>query len=224
LYHISITRSTIGTWAWKRGAGGGKRASVTREQWNLKHDKGEHYIVRKSSRCNIREHKKIPRNTEKHNTCRRQAAPHAPREEARRRLRPMARGEKGRGRRRYPNRGRSGLHIVRGGGQPAQDVVRVSDMDGERNLSAPRGQKLPHVHPLRGGCLRGQLCQKAGAWPPRAPNSVTAARGIDADVLFCNVLSIIYRPSTGTCTGTSNATTTFLVFCKLVPVIWYEIM
>jgi hypothetical protein len=31
---------------------------------------------------------------------------------------------------------------VRGGEQPAQYVVRVSDMDGKRNLSAPGGQQL----------------------------------------------------------------------------------
>jgi hypothetical protein len=31
---------------------------------------------------------------------------------------------------------RSGLHAVCGGGQPAQDVVRVGNMDGKRNMSA----------------------------------------------------------------------------------------
>jgi hypothetical protein len=40
--------------------------------------------------------------------------------------------------RRHPNRGRGGLHTACGGGPPTQDVVRVSDMDGERNLSTPR--------------------------------------------------------------------------------------
>jgi hypothetical protein len=34
--------------------------------------------------------------------------------------------------RRHPNRGKSGLHTVSGGGQTAKDVVRVSDMDNER--------------------------------------------------------------------------------------------
>jgi hypothetical protein len=42
------------------------------------------------------------------------------------------------GRRRHPNRGRSILHTVCGGGQTAQDVVRVSDMDGERPFGARR--------------------------------------------------------------------------------------
>jgi hypothetical protein len=64
-------------------------------------------------------------------------------------------GEERRGRRRHPNRGRSGLHAVRGGGQTAQDIVRVSNTDGERDLSTPRGQQLAHMHPLRGGCLLG---------------------------------------------------------------------
>jgi hypothetical protein len=45
-------------------------------------------------------------------------------------------GEERRGMRRYPNRGRSGINTVRGGRQPAQGIVRVSDMDGDRNLSA----------------------------------------------------------------------------------------
>jgi hypothetical protein len=31
----------------------------------------------------------------------------------------------------------------------------VSNMDGERDLSAPRGQQLAHMHPLRGECLLG---------------------------------------------------------------------
>jgi hypothetical protein len=62
-------------------------------------------------------------------------------------------GEGRRGMRRHPNRGRSGLHTVRNGGQPAQDVVHVSDMNGQRDLSAPRGQQLAHMHPFRGGCL-----------------------------------------------------------------------
>jgi hypothetical protein len=45
--------------------------------------------------------------------------------------------EERRGMRRHPSRGRSGLHTARYGGQTAQDVVRVSNMDGERDLSAP---------------------------------------------------------------------------------------
>jgi hypothetical protein len=62
--------------------------------------------------------------------------------------------------RRHPNIGRSGLHNVRGGGQPAQDVVRLSDMDNERNFLAPIGQQFSHVHPFRGDCLSYQLYQK----------------------------------------------------------------
>jgi hypothetical protein len=69
-------------------------------------------------------------------------------------------GEERCGMRRHPNRGRSGLHIVYGGGQPAQDVVRVSDMEGERHLSALGGQQLAHMYPSRGGCMHGMLCQK----------------------------------------------------------------
>jgi hypothetical protein len=37
----------------------------------------------------------------------------------------------------------------------------VSDMDGERDLSAPRVQQLARMHPFRGGCLPGQLRQKS---------------------------------------------------------------
>jgi hypothetical protein len=83
-------------------------------------------------------------------------------------------GEECRDMRRDPTRGRSSLSIVRCGGLPTQDGVRVSDMDGERNLSAPRGEQLAHMHPFRSGCVLGQLVQKAVAWPPRGPNSVTA--------------------------------------------------
>jgi hypothetical protein len=56
-------------------------------------------------------------------------------------------GEERRGRRRHPSPGRSGLHAVRSVGQTAQDVVRVSNMDGERDLSTPGGQQLAHMHP-----------------------------------------------------------------------------
>jgi hypothetical protein len=42
-------------------------------------------------------------------------------------------GKEHRGKRRHPNRGRSGLHTVCGGGQTAQDVVRMTNMDGERD-------------------------------------------------------------------------------------------
>jgi hypothetical protein len=65
------------------------------------------------------------------------------------------------GGRRHPNRGSSGTHAVYGGGQTAEDVVRVSNMDGERDLSTARGQQLAHMHPFRGGCLRGELRQES---------------------------------------------------------------
>jgi hypothetical protein len=45
-------------------------------------------------------------------------------------------GEERRGKRRHPSRGISGLLTVSGGGQAAEDVVRVSNMDCESNLSA----------------------------------------------------------------------------------------
>ena len=70
-------------------------------------------------------------------------------------------GEERRGKRRHSSRGRSGLHTVRGGGQPAQDVVRVRDMDGERNLLTPTCQQHAHMHPFRGGSLLGQLGQES---------------------------------------------------------------
>jgi hypothetical protein len=66
-------------------------------------------------------------------------------------------GEERRGRRRHPNRGRNGLHTVCGGGQTTQDVVRVSNMDGEIDLSTLEGQQLAHMNPFRGGCLLGHL-------------------------------------------------------------------
>jgi hypothetical protein len=33
----------------------------------------------------------------------------------------------------------------------------VSNMDGERDLSAPRGQQLARMHPFKYGCMLGQL-------------------------------------------------------------------
>jgi hypothetical protein len=44
-------------------------------------------------------------------------------------------GKERRGKRRHPSRGRSGPRAVRSGVQTTQDVVRVSNMDGERDLS-----------------------------------------------------------------------------------------
>jgi hypothetical protein len=40
-------------------------------------------------------------------------------------------GEERRGMSRHLSQGRGGLHTIRGGGQTAQDVVRVSKVDGE---------------------------------------------------------------------------------------------
>jgi hypothetical protein len=58
-------------------------------------------------------------------------------------------GEARIGMRMHPNRGRSGLHTVRGGGQFAQDVIRMSDMDVERNLSRRlEADNLPTYIPL----------------------------------------------------------------------------
>jgi hypothetical protein len=55
-------------------------------------------------------------------------------------------GEARRDMRRHPIRERSGLHAVRGGGDSTQGVVRVSDMDGERELLALGGQQLAHIY------------------------------------------------------------------------------
>jgi hypothetical protein len=66
--------------------------------------------------------------------------------------------EERRGRRRHPSQGKSGLHTICGGGQPVQDVIRVSDMDSEINLSAPRGQQLARMHPFN--VMYEELCQK----------------------------------------------------------------
>jgi hypothetical protein len=60
---------------------------------------------------------------------------------------------------------------------PCTTFFPVSDMDGERNLSALRGQQHANMHLFKDGCLFGQICQKAVSWPPRAPNSVTVKCG-----------------------------------------------
>jgi hypothetical protein len=70
-------------------------------------------------------------------------------------------GEERRDMTRHPNRGRNGLHTVCGGGQTAQDVVYVGDMDNERDLSAAGGQQVAHMHPFRGGYMLGQLRQES---------------------------------------------------------------
>jgi hypothetical protein len=93
----------------------------------------------------------VPRNVE---NATRRGDERTRREEARGRSRSIhGAGEERRGKRRYPIRGRSGLHTVPGNGQPAQDFVRVSDMDGKRNLSALGDQQLAYMNPFRGGCL-----------------------------------------------------------------------
>jgi hypothetical protein len=49
----------------------------------------------------------------------------------------------------HPSRGRSDLHTVCSGGQTAQDVVRVSNMDGERDtFRRPEANNLPTCIPL----------------------------------------------------------------------------
>jgi hypothetical protein len=78
--------------------------------------------------------------------------------------------------RRHPNRRISGIHIVRDGGQPGHDVVHVSNMDGDRNLSGPRGQLLAHLNPLGASACPTISIKKAVVWPPKAPNSVTAKK------------------------------------------------
>jgi hypothetical protein len=37
----------------------------------------------------------------------------------------------------------------------------VGNMDGERDLSAPRGQQHAHMHSFKGGCLLGPLRQES---------------------------------------------------------------
>jgi hypothetical protein len=83
-------------------------------------------------------------------------------------------GEERRSKRRHPNRGRSGLRTIRGGGQTAQDVVRVSNMDGERDLSVSGGQQFAHMHPLETAACLATTVKKAVAWPPRVQDSVDA--------------------------------------------------
>jgi hypothetical protein len=66
-------------------------------------------------------------------------------------------GEDRRGMRRHPSRGRSGLRTMCGG-QTAQDAVRLSNMDGERDLSAPGGQQVADMHPLEAAaCFAGSV-------------------------------------------------------------------
>jgi hypothetical protein len=69
-------------------------------------------------------------------------------------------GEKHRGRMKHPGRGRSGLNAVCGG-QAAQDVVRVSNMDDERHLSTPLGQQRTHMHAFRRSCMLAYLRQES---------------------------------------------------------------
>jgi hypothetical protein len=100
-------------------------------------------------------------------------------------------GEESRGTRRHPIRGRSDLHTVCGGGKSAQDVVRVSDMDGERYLSAPRGQQLAHMHPFsRGGCLLGQLHQESRGVAAKS-TKFRDCKGNEADVVVSNTVYVL---------------------------------
>jgi hypothetical protein len=108
-------------------------ATVTRGSRNPKHGKRKHYIVHKPSRLNNINSKATPRVQHVEATS---GGSHAARGSTGT-LAFHGAGEERRGRRRHPTRGRSGLHTVCGGGQTAQDVVRVSSMDGERDLSTP---------------------------------------------------------------------------------------
>jgi hypothetical protein len=50
----------------------------------------------------------------------------------------------------------------------------MSDMDGERNLFAPRGQQLHTCILVHVAAYLATSFKKAVAWPPRALRSVTA--------------------------------------------------
>jgi hypothetical protein len=132
---------------------GNKRARLTRGSRNPKHGKRKHYIVHKLSRLNIGNSSATPRMQHVEAT---RGASRAGRGSTGTLVAHGA-GKECRSMRRYPNRGRSGFRTICGGGQTAQGIFRASNMDGERYLSAPRGQQLAHMHPFRGGCLLDQL-------------------------------------------------------------------
>jgi hypothetical protein len=83
--------------------------------------------------------------------------------------------------RRHPNGGRGCLRTVCGGGETTHDVVRVSNMDGERYLSAPRGQQLAYMHPFRGDCLLGKLRRESRGVAAESTKS-RDCKGNEADV------------------------------------------
>jgi hypothetical protein len=57
----------------------------------------------------------------------------------------------------------------------------VSNMDGEGDLSTPRGQQLAHMHPFRGGCLLGPLRQESRGVTAES-TKVRDCKGNEADV------------------------------------------
>jgi hypothetical protein len=135
--------------------------------------------MHKSSIRNIREHLTLPRNVDKtqHGEATSGASrADAPREEAWNCLRPMARVTSAVGGEGIPDRGKSGLNIVRWSGQSAQYVVRVSDMDSKRHLSRRQeANNLLTCIPLEAAAyMTNSVIKKSMAWPPRAPTSATA--------------------------------------------------
>jgi hypothetical protein len=88
-------------------------------------------------------------------------------------------GEERRSMRRHPSRGRSGLlHPVCGGGQTAQDFVRVTTWTARATFRRHEANNLPIYIPLEAGACLASSVKKAVAWPPRVPNSVIA-KGIE---------------------------------------------
>jgi hypothetical protein len=104
-------------------------------------------------------------------------------------------GEERRDMKRHPSRGKSGLHSVDDGGHSAQGIVRVVDINGKRNLSAPGGQQPGHMHPFIGGCVYEQLCLKNIGVMATENTKFRDRKGKKADVgatpLSIRVLSII---------------------------------
>jgi hypothetical protein len=142
-----------------KGQKGGSGDQESKRGKRVKESKARQREALHCAQIQQAKHKKLPRNVE--NTTRggdNQAAPHAPRKEAPGRLRPMARVKNPVACEAIPAEEEpASTSSTAADNDPAQDVVRVSDIDGERNLSAPRGQQLAHVHPFRSGSLPGQL-------------------------------------------------------------------
>jgi hypothetical protein len=76
---------------------------------------------------------------------------------------------------RHFNIERNGLPSVRCIGQPAEDIVRLSDMDGEREtFRRQEANNLPTYIPLEAAACLANSFKKGVAWPPRESKSVTA--------------------------------------------------